>query len=337
MPRVSSYVLNVLAEAGRSAGVAVEPLLERFGLTPGQLRDRELRVGCGVAFGLTEAISEACRDPHFGLNSAATLQPEAAGVVGHLALSARSPWEALSAYYRFQRVMGDGLLLECTETGADTVLMLRRHPDLGRPVPEGTVEHLMANMCRMARRLGVPVPPSRVSFRHGGCPPWRDYELAFDGAPVRFEADEDALAYPTAELRRPTRTTDPGLFEYLEARAQVLLDRVGCTGVLAQRVSAELLRQLRVQRPTLDSVARALALSRRSLQRGLAAEGHSFQKLLDRARCELAKHHLATSPGPVLEVGYLLGFQDESAFRKAFRRWTGQSPAAYRAAVAAAY
>lgn len=332
MPRVSCYVLNALVESGRAAGVETEPLLDSVGLSPVGLRNRELRVDCSVAFDLAEAIERASGDPHFGLNSAARLQPESVGVIGHLALSARTPGEALDAYCRFQRLMGDGLLLTQTEQGQDTVLTVSPHPDLGRAVPSGTVENLLANMTQMASRLGVCAPPSWVSFRHGGSPPWRDYARAFRGAPVRFGAGVDALAYPTVELSRPTGVVDTGLFEYLEARARSLFDRLSVSGEMARRVAEELIRQIRVQRPSAASIARALAVSVRSLQRALAAEGHSFQGLLDRTRCELARHYLATSPGPVAEVGYLLGFADESAFRKAFRRWTGQSPAAYRAA-----
>ena len=84
--------------------------------------------------------------------------------------------------------------------------------------------------------------------------------------------------------------------------------------------------------PPLREVARALAMSDRNLQRALRDDGTSFQKVLDEVRRDLAISHLANPATSAGQVGFLLGFSEPSAFHRAFRRWTGKTPSAYRVA-----
>ena len=80
--------------------------------------------------------------------------------------------------------------------------------------------------------------------------------------------------------------------------------------------------------PSISGIARAMAMSERNLQRRLAAEGTTFQSVLDAARRELAIRHLSDPGATVAKVAWLVGFSEPSAFHRAFRRWTGQSPRA---------
>jgi len=97
---------------------------------------------------------------------------------------------------------------------------------------------------------------------------------------------------------------------------------------LVGRVNQELVTQLKGEAPTITMVASALAMRARNLQRGLAAEGTTFQVLLDDARHELAVRHLPEPNATVAKVAWLVGFSEPSAFHRAFRRWTGHSPRA---------
>ena len=79
-----------------------------------------------------------------------------------------------------------------------------------------------------------------------------------------------------------------------------------------------------------DTIARAVYMSARTLQRKLVDEGTSFTKLLDGVRCELAEHYIVDRSLNFNEISYLLGFSEPSAFSRAFKRWTGHSPTGYR-------
>jgi len=87
------------------------------------------------------------------------------------------------------------------------------------------------------------------------------------------------------------------------------------------------------QLPTMAAVARTLGMSARSLHRSLEAEGTKFLAIVDDVRREFAQRYLARKSLNLGEVSYLVGFSDNSAFFKAFKRWTGKKPGEYRAAL----
>src|SRR5262249_23623687 len=97
------------------------------------------------------------------------------------------------------------------------------------------------------------------------------------------------------------------------------------------RVAQVLADRIKGTVPPLSEVARELAMSDRNLQRALRDDGTSFQKLLDQVRRDLAVRHLSTPGTSATQVGFLLGFSEPSAFHRAFRRWTGKAPSAFRA------
>ena len=80
----------------------------------------------------------------------------------------------------------------------------------------------------------------------------------------------------------------------------------------------------------IQTIARTLATSARSLQRRLAAAGVSYQQLLDLARKDAAERYLTDSPLSIGEVAYLLGYSEPAAFNRAFRRWHKETPQAFR-------
>jgi AraC-like DNA-binding protein len=103
-----------------------------------------------------------------------------------------------------------------------------------------------------------------------------------------------------------------------------------------QRLQRLLLDELRGGNPTLEHLAARLHMSPRTLHRRLGEEGTGFRRVLAQLRRELAARHLREAKLALGEVGFLLGFSEASAFHRAFRRWTGWRPAAYRRAHAAA-
>jgi AraC-like DNA-binding protein len=99
---------------------------------------------------------------------------------------------------------------------------------------------------------------------------------------------------------------------------------------LRERVRAVLLETLPAGTSSINAVAQRLAISKRSLQRQLAEESIGFQELLSEVRHELARHYLSRTDISAGEISWLLGFQESNSFIRAFRSWTGTTPAAYR-------
>jgi AraC-like DNA-binding protein len=126
----------------------------------------------------------------------------------------------------------------------------------------------------------------------------------------------------------PLVSANAGLFALFGEKADEFLPGEGLS--VSERTQAVLRRSLRGELPNIAQVARALATSGRSLQRALRGEGTSFQKLLDETRLDLARRHLKSPAVDAAEVSYLLGFTSPSSCYRAFKRWTGMTPEAYR-------
>ncbi|MFY0533849.1 helix-turn-helix transcriptional regulator [Nannocystis pusilla] len=95
-------------------------------------------------------------------------------------------------------------------------------------------------------------------------------------------------------------------------------------------MKTHVVRALPGELPSLEATAKALATSTRTLQRALQAEGTTFQALVDEVRRDLSLGYLREGQRTVSEIAFLLGFTEVATFTRAFRRWTGSAPSAWR-------
>ena len=155
------------------------------------------------------------------------------------------------------------------------------------------------------------------------------YEDAFK-CPVRFNAVANALLFSPSDVRLPLPTAHHVLAEIHERIAAEHLQQVDSSPT-RRHVHAVLTRCLSDGDPTRAKVAKAMALSERTLQRRLKAEGTSFQHVLDDTRRELAERYMTRSDLSLADIAYLLGFDDKSSLFRASKRWFGTSPGHRRA------
>jgi AraC-like DNA-binding protein len=145
-----------------------------------------------------------------------------------------------------------------------------------------------------------------------------------------FDAECYGLLLPHDLLAQPLLQANPGLQQVLQGHAEALLARLPGAS-LSSRVVSLLSRQLAHGEPDRASLASSLNLSERTLQRRLADEGSSYQKLLGDTRRLLAERYLGEGRLPATEIALLLGYSEPSVFFRAFRQWTGLTPGEYRA------
>lgn len=139
----------------------------------------------------------------------------------------------------------------------------------------------------------------------------------------------------STRLSKPLLGADPALGRVLERYAdRVLLSKPSVEEALVDRVRRLLFTELRGEAPQAADVARRLGMSERTLSRRLKEEGVTFAALLDSVRHEMATRRLGAPDGNPAEVAFCLGFSDVSTFYRAFRRWTGTTPAQFRRSVA---
>lgn len=288
----------------------------------------EARVSYDSQLTLWEALMRATDDPGFPVFVGARSQPKDYDVVGFAYMTRANLREALDQALRYGSVWSDGSTWDLTP-GAGTVTLSLQMETSARLGARCLTECLLAEIIHSGRLLtGADVRPIEVRFRHRAPRDVRAIE-AFFKAPVRFDAPQSQLVLDAEVLATPLLKADPDLAAFFERSADDLLERHGAEG-LARRLRSLLEGELGRSLPTLETAATRLAVSPRTLRRRLQEEGTTFQDVLDETRCELAKRHLGDDRLALGEVAFLLGFSEPSAFHRAFKRWTGQTPLSYR-------
>ncbi|MEM9428741.1 MAG: AraC family transcriptional regulator ligand-binding domain-containing protein [Pseudomonadota bacterium] len=251
------------------------------------------------------------------------------GDVGTLARHAADAEQALSIFARNEDLISDRASINM-ETSASFVALRAWHPydalDSGR-----TLEACAAMVNRfLGHHFGPEMRPAEVRFgieRNGS----RAAYAEFFGAPVQFEAEESgvALVFKRSALKAENRSPSPiaaHLFEsYMaEVRRQRRRDHDPAELQRLRRVIAAMLRERRA--PTAPEIAKRAGLSLRSAQRLAARYGVTLRELVEEGRIERARVLLIASPAlSVDEVARQLGYAEPSGFRRAFRRWSGES------------
>jgi AraC-like DNA-binding protein len=221
------------------------------------------------------------------------------------------------------------------DIGPDTASVVIHPGDRTFESSPHAVEYLSMAILRMLRRAYPDLDLREVDFRHVRASDVEEASRAF-GAPVRFAAADNRLMFPVRELASHSRLGNPWVADQLTKLTAALAAQVTPFASLQDRVvqTARALLAAGV-RPHRALVARRLGMSQRSLQRGLEAEGTTFRAVQESILRELVEALLSNPTLKLDAVAHSVGFGDQAAFSKAFRRWTGCTPARYRTQLAA--
>lgn len=277
---------------------------------------------------MMESAARETRNPNFGLDFGQTFTPDRLGLIGEIAISAPTLGAALDNFIGMfplhqentqTRIIKDGASIRLEYRVLDGAIINRRQDS------ELTMG-MFANVMRHC--LGPRWSPAEVHFEHPQPPASKAHEQAFD-APIFFGQPTNALVLRNIPLERPMPQANISQFDKMR-HDLVHLHRGTGELALFSRVRAEIRSLLPTLHPTIDMVADQLKIPRWTLQRRLADEGFSFSVLVERVRRELAELYLTQIHIPINDIAFLLGYSELSAFSRAFSKWSGSSPRAYR-------
>lgn len=152
----------------------------------------------------------------------------------------------------------------------------------------------------------------------------------FPATEIRFEQHDDRFDLDLESLNYHTSLTNENLFTLSESRAVNLLMQLRAEDRIAREICAHVKEMLSEGAPSIEDVAKRMNCSGRTLQRRLSERNLSYQMLLDYVRKDMAVDLLCKTTLPITKIATHTGFADDSAFHRAFRRWTGLSPGSYR-------
>jgi AraC-like DNA-binding protein len=321
--RITTAAMRPLLDALRSSGRDPAGLVRGAGADPQAFEAREAH---WVPARLTDRIWESATGqsrPDLPLRVAAAIEPSTYGLLTYLLACCDNVGSALAALTKYYPMLSETTTYRLEAGGEGTLVALDLHGPRPSSVELFAVAVSLSFLRGQARgplevrevRLTQPRPEGAVVEEH---------ERAF-GAPVRFGRAGAGYVLGPGSLATPLRGAEPGLRALLEENAERAL-RAPSTRPLAERVRDQIAVRGAHCSVRAADIAADLALSERTLRRGLQAEGTSFQGELDAALAEIASERLGVDS--VEAVAASLGFADAATFRRAFRRWRGGAPRA---------
>jgi AraC-like DNA-binding protein len=324
----SIHVIRPFAKHLLRSGLDAEAWLRRHDLALAALSDRDLRVPHAAAMALLEEAGALTGDPAIGVRAALGEEPGDFDVLEYAAANCATLGDALRLAARFIALMHDGVTMEIDVAPPLAAMRVRVAPGLAY-VP-AAIEFLFASLLFNAWRfIGRKPRPLRVELAHPAPKDFAIYEEYFREA--HFGAGEYAMWLVQAALELPHHAADRALLQILNSHADGLLKQLPAQPQsFAERARAAIADELSGGNPGAEQIAARLAVSLRTLHRRLTEEATSHRELVEEVRRAQAMLHLAGTRFSIGEISFLLGFSHPNAFYKAFKRWSGTTPALYR-------
>jgi AraC-like DNA-binding protein len=185
-------------------------------------------------------------------------------------------------------------------------------------------------LTRLVCYVGAAGPSSirRVAFEHGAPAYTSEYTRLFHGQ-ARFGQRFSGIEFERTLLDRPRHDRNAEWHQTIAVLAQQLVDRVQRDTTLVDQLRSHM-RSMFPRLLSIGQAAHGLAMSERSLRRRLLLEGTSYSAILQESQSLVAQRLLGDRSRSIQEVAHDVGFANTSAFHRAFKRWTGESPATFR-------
>ena len=281
---------------------------------------------------LVEYAAEAVADTAFGLHLAQETNPREAGLLFYAISAGKDVREALALFARYLRIVNDSVTVAIVSRAEGETVTLK-YRGVPRYRCKQNIEFGVAMLVKALQEAsGRNISPSLLLCSHLRTDDLKEFKR-FYGSHVEFGAPTNSLDFAEDVLSLSLVTSDRYLLEtlrpYCEEAAKI---RGTAAGSLRASVENEIYRLLPHGRANVETAARALGVSPRTLARRLAQEGTNFAKLLDDLRRTLALEYVREPNFTIAQIAWLLGYERSELFTHAFRRWVGRSPSQFRSA-----
>ena len=322
-----AYGLAPVIEVLEAHGHDISPLLSATDIPRFALEEPSYRIRFDQELNFIRRALATLARPTAGLEVGMRYNLAIFGVLGLAAACAPTMRELFHVVPTWPELSWGAIELTVWRTGDEEYVAFHENADVGDLGPFFVERDTAATLALFRQNLGASVNPSRVSFRHPAPPDIGPYERYYR-APVRFEAEANQIHFPRSAWDSPPPQANAMSYRFYANQCQrlsaVMQEPLSYADVVRSRLRAS------TPIPALPDVVSALHLTRRTLQRRLDEEGTSFSALLNEVRLERARDLMRRSGWQNGEIARALGFDDASAFSRAFKSWTGTSPRKYR-------
>ncbi len=334
MYRMSSGYASMLANTFLAQGLDLAGLCQEAGLDvefvskPGAFCERS------VIYRLWDLAAQASDDLNIGLKAYGEFHPSSFQIVGYTMMSSSNLKRALERLVRFSPLIGTGFSLFLVQEQQHYRLASLDHQQPGSVKPRQYTDAALASLLGFCRWLagGKSPQPLSVEFTYPEPEDTSEHQRLF-GCPLSFGAAYDSILFDGQELLSPLSMANEALATLHDSFAEAQLDQLSgyfIVGRIRALITERLSQGQGQGQCDMESIAAALNISKRTLQRGLEKDGTQFKDVLNDVRRQMADFYLRHSHFNMKHVTSLLGFHDHSSFHKACIRWFGMTPGQYR-------
>jgi AraC-like DNA-binding protein len=327
VPTVIARSVRKIADIAADRGNA-DHLLRTVGLDREAIGDDTLKIPYADMMLLTERAAWTIGDSAFGLHVGEHVAQHEYGIIGEAITSSPTLGEALHTLARYLPLWTDVGVFKLDVDGPVAHFQWQySHSSL--PEPRHDCETSMATLMGLNRLAVSGWRPREVWFQHAKPKDTSEHARIFR-APVRFGMPANAMLLDRSLLNLRFRTADPDRHQLLTRKAEDLLPEAADETSFSQAVLSLIRQNLNHGNFDLESAARSLGVSRRTLQRKLSEEHRSYRQLMEEARQDLSQYLLRDTPATATATAYALGYSEPSIFHRAFQKWHGKPPGAFR-------
>lgn len=330
-PDIDATNVRPAFEASLRFGATEDELRQQLGWSRDQLEAVGATVSGESTYRHLELMAARPDYPGFILAAAGLHTASSMGAVGLACRSCSTLGEAFACHGRFQHLT-NRTAEYVVSVDEESVTITEHRSGEARLGSLLVSDYTILIAVQLMRSIAA-VPPRvlQATSRRATIP--ADEKARYEdflGAPLVCGAEHAQLRLDPASLTAPVVTADQELATYFER----VLRRAAGTAEGEPRLLAEVRKSVRVRlfqgAPTAAAVAQSLGLGQRTFQRRLAELGRSFAEIVEDTRRMMAEDLLADPGISLAEVAYLLGYTETTSFHRAFRRWHGTTPAAFR-------
>lgn len=325
MPTISLDTVKSLVNYLTVSGVERTVLLQQISLSEQQLNQSGELIDIENYELLYKIAEQELVSKNIGFEFGKTIEPSHWGLLGYIAFTSPTLKAALINHQKYQTLVGNqGTPVQEFQ---QSNMLLKWIP--AYHCSHHTAEEIITGWVAMAKKLSNNIiQPLTIYFNHSCKTNIEQYEMFF-GCEVRFESDYNAIEIEKAILDTPYTRYDHEIYNLLCQHASKRINN------LVEKSPVEVItqfirNQLPLGVPEIDVAAQNLQISVRTLQRKLGEHQLTFSGLIDAIRQDLAITYLKTTSTKVIYITHMLGFSEQSAFQRAFKRWTNQTPKQFR-------
>jgi AraC-like DNA-binding protein len=327
-PLISVSSAGGLVEAIQAGGADPDRILRSRGLDRATLSARDGFIPAVDFAAILNEAAHATGDRTFGLHFGAGCNPKNLGPLTYVALNSPTIGTAFDNLGRYIGLHNEAATVSLTADGG-VVYAQYELADLGVDLRQHNEYALAVGLNLMRLMAGSDWSPVEVQFAHKA-PPETAEHLRIFGAPVSFGRASNAFVVEREFVERQVPAADERLYPVLKRYLDRVLREMPRESSLLASIRRAVGASLRGGDPKLGAVAATLGVSARTLQRQIREHGLEFKTLVDDTRRRFSLTYLRDRKNTLTEIAYLLGYSEVSAFNRAFKRWTGDTPSHHR-------